>query len=302
MYQIFNSRTCIIVNDLVELEKIKKFDLEIPKCFIFVLNFDLNIHYNYNEKQKIVYSKNQNLYQLIDRERIESIVFINLNIENINQASFVAANFKSNIKYISFFCNHSYKFEYSKNFYTNENDDKDNWRWNYGDSAISNLKIINFFPFKIFFNFNVRWPFLINIQKNNMDEKNILIDDENNSAENIENKDFNYFCEGFNVKTINFFFNKKTKYDSDPRNLNFSIHNLDIINQDFNENFLNKNNIYKNIFNNFYNNFEIYNLKIKDRPAVKIKTFNKIDQFEIKILDEVNLKLLNSFISFNNIL
>jgi len=117
-------------------------------------------------------------------------------------------------------------------------------------------------------------------------------------------KDFFYSCGGFEKKKITFLFDKKKKYDLDPRNLNFSLHNFKIYKYDLEKNFLNKNNLYNELINNLYSEIQIYNLNNIEKPIIKIIAHRNVDNFDLKILDRDKLKTIeqNRISSKNNLL
>jgi len=303
MIDIFKSQTCILIENLVELENLSKNDIDLKNCFFFCKNYDLSNHYYFSEKFKIEYSENYSLYEFIIEKNIQIIIFSKLNIETIKKSEFVSETCKNKIQKIGFFSANSYEFIFSDNFYQKEKDNKDYWRWNFGDSLISDVQILNYFPFHSKYTWNIRWPFL---KEKNLNDtfSNRLIDNDNNFAENTENKDLYYSCEGFSKKKITFYFDKKKKYNLDPRNLNFSLHNFKIYKYDLEKNFLNKNNLYNELINNLYSEIQIYNLNNIEKPIIKIIAHRNVDNFDLKILDRDKLKTIeqNRISSKNNLL
>ena len=221
MKQILNSSTCILIKNLDEINYLEKFKLNLNEVYFFCKDYDLSDHFKYSEKYKIAYSKKVNIYNFIKTQNIDSIIFTYLNEYSLNEANFISDNFKSTISKIGFFVRENFYKYFSSNFYYEENDTQDFWNWNYGEGAISNIKLTNYFPFEVTFSCEVRWPSLI--KKDNKIDLNRLIDNENNIVENYENRKFIYFCDGFGKKDIKFYFEKNKIFEEDPRNLNFNI-------------------------------------------------------------------------------
>ena len=153
------------------------------------------------KKFKIEYSENYSLYEFIIEKNIQIIIFSKLNIETIKKSEFVSETCKNKIQTIGFFSANNYEFIFSNNFYQKEKDNKDYWRWNFGDSLMSDVQILNYFPFRSKYTWNIRWPFLK--EKNSNDTfSNRLIDNDNNFAENTENV---YICvKGFDNNIHNY--------------------------------------------------------------------------------------------------
>ena len=119
--------------------------------YIFCKDYDLSDHFKYSEKYKIAYSKKVNIYNFIITQKIDSIIFTYLNEYSLNEANFISDNFKSTISKIGFFVRENFYKYFSSNFYYEENDTQDFWNWNYGEGAISNIKLTNYFPFEVTF-------------------------------------------------------------------------------------------------------------------------------------------------------
>jgi hypothetical protein len=303
MIDIFKSQTCILIENLDELEDILQNDIDFKNCFFFCTHYDLSNHYYFSKKFKIEYSDNCSLIEFIKEKNIQILIFSKLNLETIKKSEFISDIYKNKIEKIGFFSKNSHEFIFSENFYQIEKDDKDYWKWNFGDSLMSSLQIINYFPFGSTYTCNIRWPFLI--EKDSSDSfSNRLIDNENNFAENRENKDLYYSCDGFSKKNINFYFDKKKNYELDPRNLNFSLHNFKINKYELETNLLNKVNLYNGLIKNLYNKIQIFNLNDIFKPIIEIIAYRNVDNFNLKILDRDRFERIeqNRMISKNNLL
>lgn len=303
MIDILKSQTCILVENLNEIDDFSKNGTNLKNCFFFCTHYELSNHYYFSKKFKIEYSDNCSLVEFIQEKNIQIIIFSKLNIETIKKSEFISDTCKNKIEKIGFFSKNSHEFIFSENFYQIEEDDSDYWRWNFGDSLMSSIQIINYFPFSSTYTCNIRWPFLK--KKDSSDSfSNRLIDNENNFAENRENKDLYYSCDGFSKKEVNFYFDKKKNYELDPRNLNFSLHNFKINKYEFETNSLNKDNLYNGLIKNLYNKIQIFNFNDIDKPIIEIMTHRNINIFDLKILDRDEFKTIeqNRIISENNLL
>ena len=306
MNHIFKSQTCIIIENLEEIDDLILNNIDLKICWFFCTNFNHSIHYNFSTKYKIEYSDKKSLYQFIHENNIDSLIYSNLNLTTISHAGFVSDTIKNKIISISFFSKKSYEYIYSKNFYQTEKGDNEYWKWNFGSSMMSELEIINYFPFKSNYSCNIRWPFLKTkkFNDNNNPELNRLYDNENNILENIENKDLYYSCNGFSKKIISFFFEKKESYDLDPRNLNFSLHNLKFDKYDLETNSLDKKNIYNKLINNLYNKIQIFSLNNIIDPITEITTYRGVDNFNLKTIEKSRFKTIeeNRLTAKNNLI
>lgn len=301
MNQIFSLRKCIFLKNLNQLNELEKFDFNLAGVTFFCKDYNLSLHFKYSEKYKIIYSKKKNIWDLIINEKINCILFTNLDTDTLNEANFISNNFKSNIDSIGFFIKKNYNHFLSLNFSSKESDNQNNWNWNFGKNMISNLNIFNYFPFEARFSCEIRWPFLIENNDKEKLEKNLnrLIDNEDNIAENIENKKFIYNCNGFNQKEIIFSFEKIKNYDDDPRNLNFAIYNFKLEGYNFEENSLEKNNLFINFTNNFFNKIEIYEIDKIDTPLIEINTYKENDKFDLKKIIKTDFSYKNKFLLFS---